>query len=132
MRHPNGIGALMNEQHDWDKVMEWEKRLDQGEALDLNPGVADLIRRVTRDLAIPEEEAQRALFTPTDAAILIREMGRRIREGSRRLMRAISEANRRKEAGDTTGARKILEDVLAVEIVPLYRQHAEAELSYLE
>jgi DUSAM domain-containing protein len=122
----------MNEQHDWDKVMEWEKRLDQGEALDLNPGVADLIRRVTRDLAIPEEEAQRALFTPTDAAILIREMGRRIREGSRRLMRAISEANRRKEAGDTTGARKILEDVLAVEIVPLYRQHAEAELSYLE
>jgi DUSAM domain-containing protein len=122
----------MNEQHDWDKVMEWEKRLDQGEVLDLNPGVADLIRRVTRDLAIPEEEAQRALFTPTDASILIREMGRRIREGSRRLMRAISEANRRKEAGDTTGARKILEDVLAVEIVPLYRQHAEAELSYLE
>jgi DUSAM domain-containing protein len=122
----------MNEQHDWDKVMEWEKRLDQGEVLDLNPGVADLIRRVTRDLAIPEEEAQRALFTPTDAAILIREMGRRIREGSRRLMRAISEANRRKEAGDTTGARRILEDVLAVEIVPLYRQHAEAELSYLE
>ncbi len=122
----------MDEQHDWDKVMEWEKRLDQGAVLDLSPEVADLIRRVARDVAIPEEEAQRALFAPAAATLLIREIGRRIREGSRRLMRAISEANRRKEAGDTAGARKILEGVLAVEIVPLYRQHAEAELSYLE
>lgn len=122
----------MNEQHDWDKVLEWEKRLDQGAVLDLSPEVADLIRRVARDVAIPEEEAQRALFTPAAAAMLIREMSRRIREGSRRLMRAISEANRCKDAGDTAGARKLLEGVLAVEIVPLYRQHAEAELSYLE
>ena len=130
--HPKGKGAVMNEQHDWDKVREWEKRLDQGEVLDLSPDVTDLIRRVARDVAIPEEEARRALVTPTAATMLIREISRRIREGSRRLMRAISEANRRKEAGDTAGARKILEDVLSVEIVPLYRQHAEAELSYLE
>lgn len=47
-------------------------------------------------------------------------------------MRAISESNRLVEAGDSTGARKCLEDVLAVEVVPLYRQHAEAELSHLE
>jgi hypothetical protein len=33
--------------------------------------------------------------------MLIREMCRRIRDGSRRLMRAISEANRCKHAGDT-------------------------------
>jgi DUSAM domain-containing protein len=47
-------------------------------------------------------------------------------------MRAISEANRCKDAGDIEGARRILQGVLAVESVPLYRQHAEAELSYLE
>jgi DUSAM domain-containing protein len=122
----------MNEQHDWDGIMEWAKRLDQGAVLDLSPDVTGLIRRVARDMAIPEEEAQRALVTPAAATLLIREMSRRIREGSRRLMRAISEANRRKETGDIAGARKILEGVLAVEIVPLYRQHAEAELSYLE
>jgi DUSAM domain-containing protein len=122
----------MNEQHDWDKVLEWEKHLDSGAVLDLSPDVADLLRRVARDVAVPQEEVQRALVTPAAAAMLIREMGRRIREGSRRLMRAISEANRRKEAGDTAGARKILEGVLSVEIVPLYRQHAEVELSYLE
>ncbi|QQR43724.1 DUF2379 family protein [Myxococcus xanthus] len=63
---------------------------------------------------------------------LVREVRRRIREGSQRLMRAISESNRLVEAGDSTGARKCLEDVLAVEVVPLYRQHAEAELSHLE
>ncbi|KFE67757.1 DUSAM domain-containing protein [Hyalangium minutum] len=120
----------MNEQHDWDKVREWEKRLDQDQVL--APDVTDLIRRVARDVAIPEEEAQRAVGTPIAATMLLREMSRRIREGSRRLMRAISEANRRKEAGDAAGARKILEEVLAAEIVPLYRQHVEAELSYLE
>ncbi|MDC0711990.1 DUSAM domain-containing protein [Stigmatella sp. ncwal1] len=122
----------MKEQHDWDKVLEWETRLDQGEALVLTPDVADLIRRVAREVALSEQEAQRALVTPADAAMLIRGICRRIREGSRRLMGAISEANRRMEAGDTAGARKILEDVLSVESVPLYRQHAEAELSYLE
>jgi len=122
----------MNEQHDWDKVKEWEKRLDQDEVLELGPDVADLIQRVAREVAIPEEEVQRSLVTPAAAARLIRETCRRIREGSRRLMRAISEANRCKEAGDTAGARRILESVLAVECVPLYRQHAEAELSYLE
>jgi DUSAM domain-containing protein len=130
--HPKGKGALMNEQHAWDKVKEWEELIDQGEVLDLTPDVADVLRLVARDMAIPEEEAQRALATPTDAAMLIREMCRRIRDGSRRLMRAISAANRCKEAGDNAGARKILEGVLAVEIVPLYRKHAEAELSYLE
>lgn len=122
----------MDEQHAWDKVQEWGKRLDQSEELVLTPEVADLLQRVAREVAIPGEEAQGALVTPAGAAVLIREMCRRIREGSRRLMRAISEANRRREAGDLAGARKVLEDVLKVETVPLYRQHAEAELSYLE
>ena len=130
--HSKGKGALMNEQHEWDKVVAWEKRLAQGEELPLTPNVVDLLRRVARDVAIHEEEVERALVTPADAAGLIREMCRRIREGSRRLMRAISESNRRKEAGDTLGARKVLEDVLLIEIVPLYRQHAEAELSHLD
>jgi len=125
-------GALMNEQHNWDKVLEWEKRLDQGEGLTLTPDVVDLLRSVARDVAMPEQEAQRALAAPVDAAGLIRGMCHRIRDGSRRLMKAIAEANRRKDAGDTAGARKLLEDVLAVESVPLYRRHAEAELSYLE
>ncbi|WP_434347379.1 DUSAM domain-containing protein [Myxococcus virescens] len=80
----------------------------------------------------PEAEVLRALTTPAGSVELVREVRRRIREGSQRLMRAISESNRLVEEGDMTGARKCLEDVLAVEVVPLYRQHAEAELSHLE
>jgi len=127
-----GQGSLMSETHDWDKVTALDNRLAQGEILHLVPDVIDLLQRVARDVAIPDKEAQNALLTPTTAATLVREVCRRIREGSRRLMRAISEANRLKEAGDIPTARKLLEDVLAVEVVPLYRHHAEAELSYLE
>lgn len=111
---------------------EWEKLIDQGEVLELTPDVANVLRCVAREVAISDEETQRALATSNDAAMLIREMCRRIRDGSRRLMCALSEVNRCKQAGDTAGAREILEGVLAVEVVPLYREHAEAELSYLE
>lgn len=122
----------MGETHDWDKVAALEVGLARGEALDLTPEVVNLLARVAREVAITDVEAQNALRNSTEAATLLREVRRRIREGSRRLMRAISEANRRKDEGDVDGARKTLEEVLSVEVVPLYRQHAEAELSYLD
>ncbi len=120
------------EARDWDKVAEWEARLARGESLDLDPESLGLLTHVALDVAIAEVEVQAALRTPTETATLVREVRRRIREGSRRLMRAISEANRRKEDGDVAGARKVFEDVLFVEVVPHYRRHVEAELSYLD
>ena len=122
----------MSEAHDWDKVAALEARLAQGDVLHLSPDVTDLLERVARDVAIPDAEVRKALFDPAAATTLVREIRHRIREGSRRLMRAISEANLLKDAGYLAAARKRLEDVLTVEVVPLYRQHAEAELSYLE
>ncbi|WNZ61290.1 DUF2379 family protein [Myxococcus sp. MxC21-1] len=127
-----GQGPLMRETHDWDKVAALERQLAREEVLELTPEVMELLRSVARDVVVPDAEVQRALMTPAGCVVLVREIRRRIREGSQRLMRAISESNRLVEAGDTTGARKCLEDVLAVEVVPLYRQHAEAELSHLE
>jgi hypothetical protein len=56
--HPKGKGALMSEHHDWDKILEWEQRLGQGEAVDLSPDRAGLLQRVARELAIPEEDSQ--------------------------------------------------------------------------
>ncbi|QSQ19884.1 DUF2379 family protein [Pyxidicoccus parkwayensis] len=122
----------MSDAHDCDKVAALEVRLAQGDVLHLSPDVTDLLERVARDVAIPDAEARKALLDSASATTLVREIRHRIREGSRRLMRAISEANRLKDAGDVSAARKRLEDVLTVEVVPLYRQHAEAELSYLE
>ncbi|MFY0583831.1 DUSAM domain-containing protein [Cystobacter fuscus] len=59
-------------------------------------------------------------------------MRRRIFEGSRRLSRALVDSARRKKAGDVDGARAVLEGVLAVEVVPLYREQAETALSYVD
>ncbi|WP_237077707.1 DUSAM domain-containing protein [Myxococcus xanthus] len=127
-----GQGPLMREAHDWDKVAALERQLASEAALELTPEVTELLRTVARDVVVPDAEVPRALMTPAGSAVLVREIRRRTREGSQRLMRAISEPNRLVEAGNMTGARKCLEEVLAVEVVPLYRQHAEAELSHLE
>lgn len=58
-------------------------------------------------------------------------MRRRIFIGSRRLGDALLEAYGHEEKGDLASPRKVLEDVLAVEVVPLYRRTAQSELDKL-
>jgi DUSAM domain-containing protein len=122
----------MNEPHDWDRVLELYARLERNEAIELNADTHALCRRVARDVAISDDEAEHALLTPAEAETLVREMRRRIFEGSRRLSRAFAESDRRKKAGNAAGAREVLERVLAVEVVPLYRQHATTMLDYVD
>ncbi|WP_083968856.1 DUF2379 family protein [Hyalangium minutum] len=62
------------------------------------------------------------------AATLLGEIRRRIDEGSHRLGRAQTRAYRLRDAGDLDGARRQMEKVLAVEVVPHYRRIAESEL----
>ncbi|HEX8819162.1 MAG TPA: DUF2379 family protein [Archangium sp.] len=122
----------MNEPHDWDRVLGLYAKLQRNEAIELNADVRDLCQQVARDVAISNDEAERALRTPAGAETLVREMRRRIFEGSRRLSQAFAESDRRKKAGDVAGAREVLEGVLAVEVVPLYRQHATTMLDYVD
>lgn len=122
----------MGEPHDWDRVLGLYARLERNEAIELNAEVRDLCRRVARDVAISHDDAERALLTPSGAETLVREMRRRIFEGSRRLSRALVDSARRKKAGDVAGARERLEAVLAVEVVPLYREQAEVALDYVD
>lgn len=124
--------VIMDAPHDWDKVLELYARLERNEAIKPDADVCALCRRVARDVAISHDDAERALLTPEGAETLVREMRRRIFEGSRRLSRAFAESDRRKNAGDVTGARKVLEGVLAAEVVPLYRQHATTMLDYVD
>jgi DUSAM domain-containing protein len=118
----------MNEPHDWDRVLELYARLERSEALEMTADVLALCRRVARDVAISDDDAERALLKPGETETLVREMRRRIFEGSRRLSRAFARSDRLKKAGDVAGARAVLEEVLAVEVVPLYRQHATTML----
>jgi len=122
----------MGEPHDWDRVLGLYARLERSEAIDLDADVRDLFRRVARDVAIPHDDAERALLSPARAETLVREMRRRIFEGSRRLSRALVDSARRKKAADVAGARAVLEAVLAVEVVPLYREQAEIALEHVD
>lgn len=122
----------MTEQpHDWDRVLELYARLKRGEALSMSNDLEDLLRRVAPTLAISNEDAAAALLSSTGTANLVREMRRRIFIGSRRLGDALLEAYGHEEKGDLASARKVLEDVLAVEVVPLYRRTAQSELDKL-
>jgi DUSAM domain-containing protein len=121
----------MSEQSDWDEVRELEARIQRREPLELTEAVNALLLRAARQVAIPDEGASKGLRSPTEASALITEISRRIREGSRRLSRALVDAERRRAAGDVRGARELLERVLAVEVVPLYRSSVQVTLDAL-
>lgn len=122
----------MGEPHDWDRVLGLYARLERTEGLEWDADVRELCRRVARDVAISHDDAERALSTSSGAETLVREMRRRIFEGSRRLSRALVDSARRKKAGDAAGARTVLEGVLAVEVVPLYREQARVALDHVD
>jgi DUSAM domain-containing protein len=117
---------------DWDPIRALAQRvLERGEALDLTEETCALLRRSAQEVAIRLADAEDALRSVSDATTLLREIRGRIREGSNRLSDALHRAYRLRDAGDLVGARKQLEDVLAVEVVPLYREEAEIVLEKL-
>ncbi|WP_375767019.1 DUSAM domain-containing protein [Archangium gephyra] len=121
----------MNEETDWEEVRALAEQLERGQPLELSAAVCALLRRATQQVALSDDDAAQGLRSPSDAATLVAKISRRIRVGSRRLSRAIVDASRRQEAGDVQGARKLFEDVLAVEVVPLYREIAQTQLNAL-
>ncbi|RKH63270.1 DUSAM domain-containing protein [Corallococcus llansteffanensis] len=123
-----------SEQHRVERLLQGTlaARVEAGEVLTLTPDVRELLLRTAREVAIPEPDAQSALQNVATATTLLREARARIRDGSRRLMVARSEVRRLRQAGDTANARKVLEDLLAVEVVPLYREQVELALEDLD
>jgi DUSAM domain-containing protein len=102
-----------------------------GEPLDLTEDVRVLLLCAAPTVAIREAAAEAALVDAVSAAALLREIRKRIRAGSERLGDAQLAMYDFQEAGDFDGARKQLEDVLAVEVVPSYREQAENALKEL-
>ncbi|WP_093519142.1 DUSAM domain-containing protein [Stigmatella erecta] len=111
---------------DWDPIRRLAQQvLDQRTPLELTDEVRALLRRSAEEVAIPAEESEKALRTLRTARALLRKIHSRIRVGSDRLGKARSRAYRLRDAGNLEGARQHIEKVLAVEVVPLYREHAE-------
>jgi DUSAM domain-containing protein len=119
----------MSPETDWELIRTLARRvLEQGESLELTEDTRALLLRSAHDVALPQQDAEDALRSVTTATTLLQEIRRRIRDGSRRLTRAMNRASDLREAGDMAGARKLMEDLLAVEVVPLYREQAEIVL----
>ena len=117
----------------WDGIRNLNRRVtDLGQPFALTEEIGALLRDTGKDVAIAPEAVERALQSDASAAELLKEIATRIRVGSRRLTRAMSEADRRKEAGDMAGARKVLQDVLDAEVVPHYREVTQTYLDALD
>lgn len=120
----------MTRKVDWDPIRALAQQvLERGEPLELSDDVRALLRLSAREVAIPIEDVKQALRSPRTAMALLRKIRQRINAGSRKLESAKSRAYRLEDAGDLDGARKAMEAVLAVEVVPLYRKRAKNVLA---
>ncbi len=120
-----------DDEGDWYAIRMADNRVQRGETLELTDDMRDMLRRTAPTVGMSEAEAEKALSSITTGTILLHELRRRITEGSNRLMDALSRMYHLQEKGDLDGARQQMRDVLAVEVVPLYREVAEGELKKL-
>ncbi|MCE9673239.1 DUSAM domain-containing protein [Myxococcus stipitatus] len=115
----------METQLDWTPLRALARSvLRDGGPLLLTDEVRDLLRRTAQEVALGEADVD----THEGALAVLHECSRRITEGSNRLGDALHRMYRHKEAGDYDSARQEMRDVLAVEVVPLYREIAQDQL----
>jgi DUSAM domain-containing protein len=107
-------------------------RIHQGKPLKLTQGMRAFLRHAAAEVAIGEAETEEALASPESAGALLRKIVGRRRKGTKRLERALWRMMNLRDAGDLEGARQQMRDLLAVEVVPMYRQAAEENLAGLD
>ena len=117
---------------DWNQVWEFNQRVQRGEALDLTEEVRELLRRTGPTVALSSADVEAALESTESATALLQRIDARVHDGSRRLSSALNRMYRLRDSGDLEGARQQMRDVLAVEVVPHYRDIAEGQLERLD
>lgn len=116
---------------DWNAIWELNQRVQRGETLELTEEVRELLHRTGPTVALSRDEIEASLGSTESTTALIRKTDARAHEGSRRLSAALNRMYRLRDAGDVEGARQQMRDVLAVEVVPHYRDIAEGQLERL-
>ncbi|NVJ04663.1 DUSAM domain-containing protein [Myxococcus sp. AM001] len=122
----------MPSQRDWDAVKDLSRRITDPVQPFLTAETRALVQSTAHDVGIPPGETARALQNDESAAVLVKEIASRITAGSRRLSCVLVEVDRRRDAGDLDGARQLLNDVLAVEVVPHYQDIVHVYLKALD
>jgi DUSAM domain-containing protein len=122
----------MADTFDSELIDELEARvMEDGEPLVLSDAVRALLRRSAEQVALSPGDVDEALRSIPTATILLQEVNRRFKDGSKRLFEASNKASDLRDAGDLDGACREMEGVLSVELVPLYRQRAADSLHAL-
>lgn len=121
----------MSDKLDWTPVRALARRVRDGERLTLTDEVRGLLERTATEVGISKADAAPALAGAEEAEALLLECARRIKEGSDRIVDALYRSKRHRQAGDYDSARQEMRDVLAVEVVPHYREIAENQLEAL-
>ncbi|SEU34004.1 DUSAM domain-containing protein [Stigmatella erecta] len=125
-------GHVAEDFHPWSQVRALALRVQQGKPLELREDLRGFLRQTAPSVAISEAEAEEALKTVESTAALLAQMVKRMEDGKQRISRALYQMIRCQEEGDLDGARQQMRDVLAVEVVPLYRRAAEENLASLD
>ncbi|PTL77131.1 DUSAM domain-containing protein [Vitiosangium sp. GDMCC 1.1324] len=122
----------MTEETDWEELQTLAQDVfESGAPLELSSETRALLARTARQVAISQQDAEDALRSLPTATTLLREIRQRIRDGSHRLGDALDQAGKLQKKGDLDRAHQVMRDLLAVEVVPLYREHAEVQLEEL-
>jgi DUSAM domain-containing protein len=108
------------------------QRVQQGHALELTDDLRALLHRTAPTAAVSETETEEALKSPGGAEAIMRMILSRFQKAERRFLRSMYRMTSLRDAGDVEGARQQMRDVLAVEVVPLYREMAEEQLRGLD
>jgi DUSAM domain-containing protein len=125
-------GHVTEDFHPWGQVRALALRVQQGRPLELRDDLRDFLRQTAPSVAISGAEAKEALTTAEGTEALLALMLKRMEDGKQRLSQALYRMIRCQEAGDLEGARQQMRDLLAVEVVPVYRRAAEENLAGLE
>ncbi|WP_375744803.1 DUSAM domain-containing protein [Corallococcus interemptor] len=112
---------------DWSPLLDLARHvLRENAPLTLSDDVRALLLQTAAEVAV--SDAASALQTDAGALALLRECAHRITDGSNRLTDALHRMWRLQRQGDWDGARQEMRDVLAVEVVPFYRELATEQL----
>jgi DUSAM domain-containing protein len=117
---------------DRDQLAVLERRIQKGHALEFTDELRALLRRTAPTAGTSEAETEEALKSPEGAEVLMGMILSRFRDGKQRITRALFRMTSLRDSGDIEGARQQMRDVLAVEVVPQYRQMAEENLAGLD
>ncbi|MDC0710056.1 DUSAM domain-containing protein [Stigmatella sp. ncwal1] len=123
---------MEHQEGDWHEIRVLDTRVQQGMSFELTEDVCGLLQRTAPTVAISEAEVETALTNVESAMSLLHRMRERIRDGSNRIVDALDRMSRLRKKGDIEGARQQMREVLAVEVVPHYREIAEGQLAEMD